>query len=134
MNFNVKADEHEHEYEHEHVKAAEHEEEPIYENSNISHISQRPNPVSNSFVHGRHEVVHGHDSGDGGPVGAQRFQMTKILPKISSDVISRIFPYQFQLICIISVSDDCMHSGIFKIVLSLRMTSQFHEFFQIDIS
>ena len=58
------------------VKADEHEEEPIYENFNISRIS-RPNPVSNSFVHGRHEVVHGHDSGDGGPGGAQRFQMTK---------------------------------------------------------
>ena len=52
------------------VKADEHEEEPIYDNSNISHISQRPNPESNSFVHG-------HDSGDGGPGGAQRFQMTK---------------------------------------------------------
>ena len=64
------------------VKAEdEHEEEPIYENSNISHISQRPNPVSNSFVHGRHEDVHGHDSGDGGPVGAQRFQMTKTRQK-----------------------------------------------------
>ena len=92
------------------VKADEHEEEPIYENSNISHISQRPNPVSNSFVHGRHEVVHGHDSGDGGPGGTQRFQMTKNPPKIGSNVISRIFPNRFQLICIISVSGDCMHS------------------------
>ena len=65
------------------VKADDHdEEEPIYENSNISHISQRPNPVSNSFVHGRHEVVHGHDSGDG---GAQRFQITKNPAKISSN-------------------------------------------------
>ena len=90
------------------VKADDHEEEPIYENSNISHIS-RPNPVSNSFVHGRHEVVHGHDSGDGGPVGAQRFQMTKKPPKRGSNVISRNFPNRFHLICIISVSGDCIN-------------------------
>ena len=39
---------------------------------------------------------------------AQRFQMTKNPPKISSpDVISRIFLVGFQQICIISVSGGC---------------------------
>ena len=65
---------------------------------------------------------------------AQRFQMAKNPPKISSPkVISRVFPYNFQHILIASVSGHSLRFTfkVCQIVAGISTISQFHEFLDL---